>query len=62
MAGGFGGSMSTTTYAAHDPIFYLHHNMIDCVLALFQYINPPGIDPLAGTLALAQQPFGDPHT
>ena len=34
--------------------------MIDCVLALFQYINTPGINPLAGTLALAQQPFGDP--
>eukprot|EP00092_Neocalanus_flemingeri_P009998 GFUD01010778.1.p1 GENE.GFUD01010778.1~~GFUD01010778.1.p1 ORF type:complete len:1132 (+),score=216.75 GFUD01010778.1:194-3397(+) len=58
MTGGTGGSMSGTTYAAYDPIFYLHHNMIDCVWAVFQYLTP-GIDPLPATQALLENPFSN---
>jgi len=59
MTGGPGGSMSSQSFAAYDPIFYLHHNMIDLVWAVYQFLNP-GIDPLPGTLALSENPFDNP--
>lgn len=54
-----GGSMGSVLYAAYDPIFYLHHNMVDLVWAVYQYENQGNslIDPVGGTLNLVQEPF-----
>ncbi|KAF3933028.1 Tyrosinase [Dactylellina cionopaga] len=38
--GGNGGHMSYLTYSAFDPIFWLHHNNIDRLLAIWQAANP----------------------
>jgi tyrosinase len=37
---GMGGHMNVVTYAAFDPIFMLHHTMVDRVFAMWQLINP----------------------
>jgi len=37
---GTGGHMSYVTYAAFDPIFMLHHTMVDRVFAMWQVLNP----------------------
>ena len=52
------GSMADTEFAAYDPIFYLHHNMIDLVWAVFQYLFPV-TNPVGGILGQVQNPFND---
>lgn len=37
---GSGGHMSWITYSAFDPVFMLHHAMVDRVFAMWQIINP----------------------
>jgi tyrosinase len=37
---GSGGHMTYLDYAAYDPIFWLHHTMIDRCFALWQAVNP----------------------
>lgn len=37
---GMGGHMNVVTYASFDPIFMLHHTMVDRVFAMWQSINP----------------------
>jgi tyrosinase len=32
--------MSIVTYAAFDPIFMLHHTMVDRIFAMWQKLNP----------------------
>ncbi|KAM0718253.1 hypothetical protein Q7P37_006585 [Cladosporium fusiforme] len=39
-ATGSGGHMTYLDYSAYDPIFWLHHMMVDRVFALWQTINP----------------------
>jgi len=54
--------MGTTDYAAYDPVFYLNHNMVDLVWAVYQFenaINPPN-NPNPTQLTLGQHPFDYP--
>ncbi|KAH8602664.1 hypothetical protein B0O99DRAFT_647536 [Bisporella sp. PMI_857] len=37
---GFGGHMSYVDYSAFDPIFFLHHAMLDRCFAMWQILNP----------------------
>lgn len=37
---GSGGHMSYIEYSAFDPIFFLHHAMIDRCFAMWQALNP----------------------
>jgi len=37
---GRGGQMSFTDYSAFDPIFFMHHAMVDRSFALWQILNP----------------------
>ncbi|KAF8858063.1 Di-copper centre-containing protein [Acephala macrosclerotiorum] len=56
--GGNAGHMSYLSYAAFDPIFWLHHANVDRLYAIWQALNPtsfitPTTEPF-GTFALAQ--------
>lgn len=37
---GQGGSMTYLEFSAYDPIFWLHHTMMDRILALWQELHP----------------------
>jgi tyrosinase len=37
---GNGGHMSIVSYAAFDPVFMLHHTMVDRIFAMWQKLNP----------------------
>ena len=39
-ATGSGGHMTYLDYSAYDPIFWLHHMMVDRAFALWQAVNP----------------------
>ncbi len=52
-----GGSMSSTTFAAFDPIFYSHHCMVDRVWALWQLKH--GVEKFPADLRdIVLEPFG----
>ncbi|GAB1310494.1 tyrosinase [Madurella fahalii] len=40
LSGGFDGHMSFPTYAAFDPLFWLHHCMVDRIFAIWQALYP----------------------
>jgi len=40
MIGGGNGHMGEVDYAAHDPIFWLHHANVDRLFAIWQVLNP----------------------
>lgn len=37
---GSGGHMTYPDYAAFDPIFFLHHAMVDRIFSIWQYLHP----------------------
>jgi hypothetical protein len=39
-AGGKGSHLSTTEFAAFDPLFWLHHANLDRLFAFWQVLNP----------------------
>lgn len=49
---GGGGHMSFTDYAGFDPIFFLHHTMVDRCLDMWQALHPDTfVRPIAATLS-----------
>ncbi|KAI9785255.1 MAG: hypothetical protein M1835_003372, partial [Candelina submexicana] len=48
---GHGGHMTFLEYAGFDPIFMLHHAMVDRIFALWQAVNDPGeyVEPATAT-------------
>lgn len=56
---GSGGHMSEVPYAAFDPIFWLHHAMIDRCFAIWQSLYPNSyVEPMAQNLATFTIPAG----
>ncbi|OCL01252.1 Di-copper centre-containing protein [Glonium stellatum] len=56
---GSGGHMSDIPYAAFDPIFWLHHTMIDRCFAIWQALYPNSyVEPMAQTYATFTTPAG----
>ncbi|RDW85231.1 hypothetical protein BP6252_02821 [Coleophoma cylindrospora] len=57
---GNGGHMTYIEYSAFDPIFFLHHTMIDRCFALWQVLNPDGwIQPEPATYSTFTTTAGD---
>jgi tyrosinase len=63
---GSGGHMSYVPYSAFDPIFWLHHAMVDRVFAIWQVLNPDSyVTPQStafGTYTIARDTIEDANT
>ncbi|EHK97206.1 putative Tyrosinase [Glarea lozoyensis 74030] len=63
---GGGGHMSYIDYSAFDPLFMLHHTMVDRCFAIWQVINPDSyVEPMPAQFASYTVPVGsivDMHT
>lgn len=61
LAGGMG-HLSYPAVAAFDPLFWLHHNNVDRLFAIYQAVHSEAADPGDGGAAYYAQTYKDPRT